>query len=142
MNDRIYTVQIDAYPLDACDIYESRDALPEWLHGWEVETVEDIGDAVAVLADGWKPDGWHPPASSTSDEFWWPATGRLYKSRSAARERAHLIESFGARAIILESAVEWLPIREANRRRWRARVDKRISRLEAEIARVKEAETA
>lgn len=55
----------------------------------------------------WKPEGW------TADDEWigrfhtadffWPSTDHDYKSRSGAKARARLIESYGAKTVIQRS---------------------------------------
>lgn len=124
---RLYKAQYVTSDADDVSIYDE----------WDEETSHDWPE----------PEGWR----EHSVELWgcyrrfFPPSDRpIYRSRSAAQRRVDLINRWlgeGA-AILLETETEWLPIREANRRRWRARVDKKVARLEAEIARVKEAETA
>jgi hypothetical protein len=65
-----------------------------------------------VPVAGWAPPGWQPDDDYVelrgSSEFRWPSIKRLYRSMSAARKRARLIESFGATVIIEQSQpIEW-----------------------------------
>ena len=57
--------------------------------------------------EGWKADDeWVSRFHSTC--FFWPSTGHDYKSRSGARARAQLIESFGAKTVIHRSSkITW-----------------------------------
>lgn len=129
---RIYAVEIVAYPAEACDFYDPAD-LPEWLHGYTVQTTADADHLDAVLRADWSPDGWD---EDDRGSFWWPSTSRLYKSRSAASERASLIESYGALAVLIESDLSWSTVPAANARRKRARNAARIERLREEIRRL------
>lgn len=75
-------------------------------------------------------------------DFFLPASGRIYKSRSAALERAALINYWGGKAEVLECTPEWQPLAEAKAGRERRRIHARITKLEDELAaaRVKFAE--
>ncbi|AEF34761.1 gp49 [Mycolicibacter sinensis] len=43
-----------------------------------------------------------------TSEFVWPTTNKIYRSRSTAKKRAELIESFGATAAIERSSkITW-----------------------------------
>jgi hypothetical protein len=70
----------------------------------------------------WEPEGWSVYCEERWGErrdFWWPSTKRLYQSRSGARDRAALIEYWGATAEIVESEpVVWLTpdVKRARRR--------------------------
>ena len=57
--------------------------------------------------EGWAPPGWRPEGRyvellGTSD-FVWPVTNKTYHSRSTAKRRADLLESYGATAVIERS---------------------------------------
>lgn len=57
--------------------------------------------------EGWAPPGWRPEGNyveilGTSD-FIWPVTNKTYHSRSTAKKRADLLNSYGATAIVERS---------------------------------------
>jgi hypothetical protein len=61
---------------------------------------------------GWAPPGWEPSPEYLgrfrTDEFIWPAEGRKYMSRSGAKRRAELLESFGATVVLERSSrITW-----------------------------------
>ncbi|QNJ91187.1 hypothetical protein HZU40_23630 [Mycolicibacterium fluoranthenivorans] len=60
-----------------------------------------------VPVPGWAPPGWEPDEQyvrrNRTSEFRWPSTDYWYRSRSGARRRARLIESYGATVTIEES---------------------------------------
>lgn len=72
---------------------------------------EDDGDLLEPVA-GWAPPGWRPEGRyvellGTSD-FVWPVTNKVYHSRSTAKKRADLLESFGATAVVERSSrITW-----------------------------------
>lgn len=76
---------------------------------WEEELPD--GETIGGIDYDWTPPGWEPNedwAAQHGGNFFWPSTRREYKSRSAAKERARLIESFGATCIVQRSSpVEW-----------------------------------
>lgn len=99
-----------------------------------------ITDYPAVTYE-WEPEGWaENPDSRDRDgnfrEFSWPAAGKVYKSRSSATDRAALIESYGATAVVMETTTDWLPIEDANKLRKRRRDAVRIAKLQAKIAEI------
>lgn len=124
---KLYKVEITDYPASAAAHYAEVDALYERMqHGLPVDT-DDITE--------WAPDGWLANAEQRAawierhgtTDFFWPSTKRLYRSRSGAQDRATLIESYGATAVVVESEeIIWLTpeIRRA----------RRIDALEAELA--------
>lgn len=56
---------------------------------------------------GWSPPGWRPEGRYVeilgTSEFVWPVTNKTYHSRSTAKKRAELLESYGASAIVERS---------------------------------------
>lgn len=83
----------------------------------------------------WAPSGWLENEVQREEwlsrhgdtRFFWPSTARLYQSRSGARDRAALIEAYGATAVVIESEeIVWLTP-EVRRAR-------RIDALEGELA--------
>lgn len=76
---------------------------------WEEELPD--GETIGGIDEDWVPPGWEPNEEWTArhgGNFFWPSTRREYKSRSAAKARARLIESFGATCIVQRSsAIEW-----------------------------------
>jgi hypothetical protein len=128
---RLYRVIIAEYPDNA----------------WRLTSDSGDGYRECELDPDFRPVGWlaDPEARAAwvdrhgDDRFYWPSTGRIFRSRSSAKRLADLIESYGATAVILEADPAWEPIPEANRRRKRARNAKRIAALQAEITRLSEA---
>lgn len=57
---------------------------------------------------GWQPPGWRPVGNYTeimgTHEFVWPVTNKVYGSQSTAKQRAKLLESYGATAIVERSS--------------------------------------
>ena len=125
---RLYTVVIDAYPVDACDIYPSGD-YPEHINPVAVvESGEIQDDIVGSLIHGWEPENW-ADHDMGDREFYWPATGFVYRSRSAATARAGLIESYGAKATVYECDPVWVSVAAANKHRRLQRVAARVAKL-------------
>ena len=95
MTDYLYRVRITAYPVGAADpVYH-----PGYENCW-------------ALVPGWSPPGWKPEGNYTqilgTSQFVWPTTNKLYHSRSTAKKRARLLESFGATAVIERSSkITW-----------------------------------
>jgi len=52
---------------------------------------------------GWRPVGNYTEIMGTS-EFIWPVTNKVYGSRSTAKKRADLLESYGATAVVEQSS--------------------------------------
>lgn len=73
----------------------------------------DPHDTDYLLPDpDWHPPGWRPRGRYTeilgTDRFIWPVTNKTYHSRSTAKKRADLIESFGATAVVERSSkITW-----------------------------------
>ncbi len=108
-----------------------------------------------VPLDEWEPEGWKefalekwgPDVERHEYEgtvvlpympFFWPKTGVIVKSRSTAQRTVDIIRHWGGSAELLECTPVWLPVDEANARRKQARKQKRIAKLEAQIAELKE----
>lgn len=112
---KLYRVEITSYP---------DGALSEDPHD----------DGYSIIDPEWQPEGW----AAYSEEqwgkvrdFWWPPTKTLYRSRSGATDRARLIESFGATAVVIESEpIVWLTP-EVKRARTIAKLRAQIAELEA-----------
>lgn len=86
----LYRVVITKYPDGALNFYE------------------DGGEQFGYVDPEWRPEGWTPDPEwldRFGDKFFWPSTKHEYKSKSAARERARLIESYGATAIVVRSSL-------------------------------------
>lgn len=61
---------------------------------------------------GWSPPGWRPEGRYVeilgTSEFVWPVTNKTYFSRSTAKKRADLLQSYGATAVVERSSrVVW-----------------------------------
>lgn len=81
---------------------------PEGSH----EEFEHDGESWSEPIEGWAPPGWRPVGRYVellgTKEFVWPVTNKTYHSRSTARKRADLLESFGATAVVERSSrIEW-----------------------------------
>lgn len=125
---RLYRVHITSYPAGSWGQFRFPDG--------------EVWDP--TLRASWKPEGWgDDPRSKGNDgnasDFWWPSTNRSYPSRSAAQERAALIESYGATAVVLETEAHWVPLKEAAANRKTERDQARIQKLEAKIELIKQA---
>lgn len=92
--DYLYRVRVTSYPAGS--------------H----EEVDYGGEIVTVPVDGWQPPGWRPAGNYTqmlgTSEFVWPVTNQVYGSRTTAKKRADLLESYGAAAVVERSSrIEW-----------------------------------
>lgn len=58
-------------------------------------------------------------------EFFWPTLSRVYRSRSGARDRLSLFETYGARGHLVRATPSWEPVESK---------DAKIARLEARVA--------
>lgn len=70
------------------------------------------GDRFECPINGWAPPGWVPSQEYIdrfgTTEFFWPKDCVEYKSRSSAKRRAELFESFGATAVVERSSrITW-----------------------------------
>lgn len=117
--DRIYRVQITAYPRAACAILDE----PLEYIGIEVDVTPPIDGKIGYLCDDFQPDNWNEDRG----QFYWPSTKHLYRSRSAALRRKQLIESYGATAVLLVSELVWQDDRAVRTHR---RIDKAHERAE------------
>lgn len=125
---RLYRVHITTYPAGS----------------WAQFGFPDGTDCTPTLRSSWKPEGWDThPLSTDRDgnpiDFHWPSTSRTYASRSAAQERATLIETYGATAVVLETDADWVPLEDAAANRKKDRNQARIQKLEAKIKLIKQA---
>lgn len=72
------------------------------------------------------------PAAFTPTEkvpaFYWPKDDRIYKSRSAAQERAALLRRYGCKVQVLECTPVWESIPDANLRRRKDRLTETIEK--------------
>lgn len=114
---KLYKVEITAYPSGSM-IEDDNDFTGDFMHP----------------DPAWTPEGWLDNDLAREQwverhgdtRFFWPSTNRLYQSRSGARDRAALIEAYGATAVVIESEpIVWLTP-EVRRAR-------RIEALEAEL---------
>lgn len=119
--ERIYKVEITAYPAAACAILPE----PDECIGIEVNVTPPIDGKIGYLCDDWQPDGW----DESRGQFYWPTTNRLYRSRSAALRRKQLIESYGATAVLLVSELDWQDDLKARANRRLERAHERAEKL-------------
>lgn len=89
----LYRVRVTSFPEGSHRTCEYDDDLMEPVEGW--------------APPGWRPEGRYVELLGTSD-FVWPVTNKVYHSRSTAKKRAELLESFGATAVVERSTrIEW-----------------------------------
>lgn len=79
------------------------------------------------LSTTYVPANWEPTAEMPA--FFWPKADRIYKSRSAATDRANLLRHYGCTVQVMECTPQWLPVEIANRRRKAARLRAKQDRL-------------
>lgn len=85
-----------------------------------------------------EPEGWAEYCQERWGEhraFWWPSTKRIYRSRSAAVERAALVNRWGGNAIVLECTPNWRSLDAATRERALGRSHQRIQALRPQLDR-------
>ncbi|AZV00698.1 hypothetical protein SEA_ENALISNAILO_44 [Gordonia phage EnalisNailo] len=92
--DYLYRVTVTAYP--------------EGSH----HEVDYGGEVHTEPVPGWRPPGWRPEGNyidiMNTDEFVWPVTNQVYASRTTAKKRADLLESYGATAVVERSSrITW-----------------------------------
>lgn len=67
----------------------------------------DWQETQMVPVPGWAPPGWRPEGNYVeilgTSEFVWPVANKTYHSRSTAKKRADLLNSFGAVAFVERS---------------------------------------
>jgi hypothetical protein len=113
--------------LEACDTqlqdrsrgyYLYRVVITKFPPGSWVEEADEYGGS--YLNPEWVPEGWRPDeeyASRFGSQFFWPSTKHEYKSKSSAKARAKLIESYGATAEVVQSSLITWPA-EAEEEVW------------------------
>ncbi|MFF1392089.1 hypothetical protein [Rhodococcus erythropolis] len=90
----LYRVRVERYPAGA--FHQPNPEIDDY---WEPTP----GWAPA----GWRPEGRYVEIMGTSD-FVWPVTNKVYHSRSTAKKRAALLESYGATADVERSSrITW-----------------------------------
>ena len=80
--------------------------------------------AAALTTDGALDPDWVPDTFTPTEQapiFYWPKADRIYRSRSAATDRAALLRRYGCTVTILEATPAWENIPTANARRHRER---------------------
>ncbi|MFA4080525.1 hypothetical protein ONA92_02265 [Mycobacteroides salmoniphilum] len=92
--DYLYRVQVTSYP--------------DGSH----HEVDYGGELFTEPVPGWQPPGWRPVGDYTqimgTDEFVWPVVNKVYGTRRTAQKRVHLLESYGARAVVERSSrITW-----------------------------------
>lgn len=91
--DYLYRVRVTRYPDGA---FECIDAAAD----------------IWIPTPGWHPPGWRPAGNYVqimgTDQFVWPVTNKVYASRTTAKKRADLLESYGATAVVERSSrITW-----------------------------------
>lgn len=105
-----------------------------WVHR-EEEAHEDDESIGGMQVD---PDGWAEFCEAkwgAYRPFFFPSTARIYRSRSAAQERAASINHWGGAAVVLVCTPTWQTIEHSKRERELARSHRRIESLNGELAR-------
>jgi hypothetical protein len=110
--------------LESCDTerqarslgyYLYRVVITEFPKGAWYDAPEEYGGSYLDL--DWTPEGWQPDEEYISrfgtSRFFWPSTKYEYKSKSSAKARAKLIESFGAKTEVVQSSLITWPAEEA-----------------------------
>lgn len=97
MTDFLYRVRITEFPDGAAEFRRTGDA---------------DGESYWVIVADWSPPGWKPEGNYVemlgTTRFIWPSTKNIYRSRSTAKKRTQLLESFGATvAIERSSKITW-----------------------------------
>ena len=87
--DYLYRVQVTSYPEGAFTCIDAEGDLWEPTPGW--------------APPGWRPEGNYTRIMGTS-EFVWPVTNHVYGSRTTAKNRAALLERYGATAVVERSS--------------------------------------
>lgn len=117
---RLYTV-VDAYTDDDYTTVETYD-------GDYIEVREPIE---CPFPEQW--DEFCVRKYGETREFFLPATGRIYKSRSAAVDRANLIKYWGGKAVVMECEPQWQTLENARRGRELPKLNARIIKIEAQL---------
>lgn len=95
MSDYLYRVRVTRYP----------DGAHEPIGPIDFENPEDM---IWEPVPGWAPPGWRPRGNYVeimgTAEFIWPVTNKVYHSRTTAKKRADLLESYGATAVVERSS--------------------------------------
>jgi hypothetical protein len=105
----LYRVRITDFPEGALTrIADAHGSAPD---KWSDDEWDEWSD-VWILTPGWRPPGWQPEGNYVqimgTDEFVWPVTNKVYGSRSTAKKRADLLESYGAKVVIERSSrITW-----------------------------------
>ncbi|MEW2484098.1 hypothetical protein AB0876_31380 [Mycobacterium sp. NPDC049093] len=92
MTDHLYRVRVIKFPEGSTEpvYYPGEEEPDHW-----------------VPVPGWAPPGWKPEGNYIklvgTDQFVWPSTRQVYRSRSTAKRRAELLESLGATVVIERS---------------------------------------
>lgn len=120
----------------------------EWVHEEGVELAEweqellDSGFQELHEPDGWreyaiKRWGTEPPEHehwpNGHKPFFFPATDRIFRSRSAAQNRVDIINRWGGHAVVMECTPVWETVEAANARRERERLHARIVKKRGEL---------
>ncbi|NGX09142.1 hypothetical protein [Mycobacteroides franklinii] len=78
-------------------------AYPEGSH-----TLANPEEDYWIPTPGWEPPGWRPEGRYVemlgTSEFIWPVTNKVYGSRTTAKNRAKLLEFYGATVVVEQSS--------------------------------------
>lgn len=121
----------------------------EWVHEGVTEELEEWEQELfdSGFQDQSEPQGWREyaleqwPDGPREGEHWpngykpffWPATDRIFRSRSAAQRRVDIINRWGGKAEVVECTPVWESVAAANARRAEGRLQKRIDAKRAEL---------
>lgn len=108
------------------------------------EMPEGAFDDLGYPVEGWQPEEWLSDPDQFAwwtekygdTRFFWPKQDVLYRSRSSAQARANLFESYGAKAEVLVCEPAWQSLADMRAEHSKARKDKRIAKLRAQIAEI------
>ena len=105
------------------DVHILAGSIPEQLWAVEITYLPSFPDQGRVdLFLEWQRERGVP---EEDQEFYWPTLSKVYRSRSGARDRLALFESYGAKGHLVRAVPQWDPVETK---------DQKITRLEACVA--------
>lgn len=134
------TTTTDAFPMpDFRAFYTVR--VTDYPEGSRYGDDDELG---REFVEDWRPDGWLSEPDKRAwwveqfgdDRFFWPKANRLYQTWESAHSRAELFRSYGATAEVVVCNPTWRVAEDPKVARAKARKDKRIAKLRAQIAEI------